>query len=241
VKLLVCLMPSTMSACLAAPAAAAQPPTTTADRPRHAKQMMRALLAVCLGISGGVLAGTPAFGMTAIRPAYFCLPTSAFPAPSTVIRSHAEPNRRIARDNVLHYGRSFAHEGRTTGYFLEAVEGKPSAPRSDTSYLVSVFPTDDQAAAAFDEQNYYWNAQAPHGGSTQVPLQIAYGDGDHEALYTVGLPTGVILTELLFVQGPMFVEVFQRVNAAHPTDGEVRAFFDVATRLDIISRGILAG
>jgi hypothetical protein len=202
---------------------------------------MRKLLAVSLGISGLILATSPALATPAIKPAYFSLPTSAFPAPGTVIRAHVEPNRGIARDNVLHYGKSFAHEGRTTGYFMETVEGKQASPRSDTSYLVSVFPTADQADAAFDEQNYYWNAQATHGGLTQVPLQLTFGDGDHEALYTVGLPTGVILTELLFSQGQIFVEVFQQVYAAHPTRAEVRDFFDVATRLDIIARGILAG
>ena len=202
---------------------------------------MKKLLAACLGVSGLILTATPAIATPAIRPTYFSLPASAFPSPSTVIRSHVEPNRRIARDNVLHYGKSFAHEGRTTGYFMEAVERRQSSPRSDTSYLVSVFPTSEQASSAFGEQNYYWNAQATHGGSAQVPLQIAYGDGDHAALYTVGLPTGVILTELLFARGPIFVEVFQKVYAAHPTPAEVRAFFDVATSLDIIARGILAG
>jgi hypothetical protein len=172
---------------------------------------------------------------------YFSLPTTAFPAPGTVTRSHVEPNRHIARDNVLHFGKSFVHEGRITGYFMEAVEGRPSSPRSDTSYLVSFFPTSDQASAAFDEQRYYWEALTTHGQSGEILLSTAYGDGDHEALYTMRLPTGASLAELLFARGTIFVEVFQEVYAAHPSHAEVRAFFDITTRIDITARGILAG
>jgi hypothetical protein len=141
---------------------------------------------------------------------------------------------------VLHFGTSFAREGRLTGYFMDAVEGSRAAPRSDTSYLVSLFPTAKEATDAFGVQRYYWDALTTHGESQEMSLpEGAYGDAGHDALYTIRLPTGASLAELLFQRGTMVVEVFQEVDAAHPSHAEVRAFFDIGTRLDIIARGIL--
>jgi hypothetical protein len=169
--------------------------------------------------------------------AYFALPAAAFPAPHSAVRSHIEPNRRIHQDNVLHFGAPFQQEGRMSGYFMEALEGRRSSPRSDTSYLVSLFPTTERASAAFAEQRYYWDALTSHGGSVELPLRDgAYGDPDHEGLYAVRLPTDGSLAELLFARGPILVEVFQQVHAAHPSHTEVRAFYDIGTRLDIIAR-----
>jgi hypothetical protein len=152
-----------------------------------------------------------------------------------------EPNQWIHRDNILHFGTSFAKEGRLTGYFMEAIEGERASPRSDTSYLVSIFATDQQASSAFGEQRYYWDALATHGGAAAVSLHNrAYGDAGDAGLYAVSLPTGASLAELLFRRGPLFIEVFQEVDAARPSHAEVRAFFAIGTRLDIIARGALA-
>lgn len=211
---------------------------TTGDTPTI-RLMVTTRVMVCLLLCSFVLTASHAYGAQTIKPAYFALPVTAFPAPRTSVRAHVEPNRRIHRDNVLHFGTPFTKEGRITGFFMEVLEGQQSAPRSDTSYLVSLFATAQQASGAFVEQHYYWDALTSHGGSASLQLENgAYGDTDQEALYAIRLPTGSSLAELLFARGPIFVEVFQEVYASRPSRAEVRALYDIATRLDITARGV---
>jgi hypothetical protein len=194
-----------------------------------------------LGTGALVVASTPAFAEQPLKPAFFALPGAAFPPHCTVLQSHVEPNRSIGRDNILHFGKSFTHEGRLTGYFMDAIQGRRSSPHSDTSYLVSLFTTTEQASSAFSEQQYYWDALTSHGGSAQETLPVgAYGDPGFQALYSVRLPTGANFAELLFVRGPIFIEVFQEVYAVQPSRSELRAFFGIGSRLDVIARGEIA-
>lgn len=197
-------------------------------------------LAIVLGLCTVLLDWMPASAGSSLRPSFFALPGSAFPPHCTVLQSHVEPNRQITRDNILHFGKSFAHEGRLTGYFMEAARCSRSSPRSDTSYLVSEFATAGQASAAFAEQQFFWDALTSHGEAAQETVPNgAYGDIGNQALYSVRLPTGANLAELLFTRGPIFIEVFQEVYAVQPPRPELRAFFGIGSRLDVIARGVI--
>src|SRR5438309_11258696 len=118
-------------------------PTLTIGRLKPVHGALAApLLSLALSLSGTARASSQP------PPGAFGLSTTAFPPHSTVVRAHIEANRQIHADNVLHFGRSFTHEGRITGYFMEAIEGRRLSPHCDTSYLVSMFPTSQQAASA---------------------------------------------------------------------------------------------
>lgn len=187
------------------------------------------LLGALTTFSGSALA------RTTIRPSLYACAPQDFPPHSRIVAAHVEPNTRIRRDSILHFGHSFAREGRLTGYFMDAIQGKRGLPRVDTSYLVSIFATESEAAAAFGQQRFYWDAVTSHGASP-VPLQTgAYGPHGAQALYTYRAPTGQRITELLFHRGPVLVEVFQQLNIEHPSTADIRAFFALGHKLDTIT------
>jgi hypothetical protein len=183
-----------------------------------------------------------ASAQTVITPQHFALAASAFPPGSRLVAAHVEPNARVGRDRVLHFGSSFAEEGRLTGYFMDAVEGNRDLPRVDLSYLVSIFGTTEQAAAAFAQQQSFWEALTrqrsgdPSGGPASSGN--SFGPASTEALYRFEAFDGWTLYEHLFYRGTVFVEVFLELRIAHPSRADMKAYLGLGATLDALCQDL---
>ncbi|GAC1526090.1 MAG: hypothetical protein NVS2B16_34480 [Chloroflexota bacterium] len=184
------------------------------------------VLLACLAHQNGI-----ALALPLLHPERFAVSSHLFPAGSRIIRARVESNQQIRQDHVLHFGHSFAAEGRLTGYYMAARRTASETSRVDTSYLVSMFPMAESAQAAFDEQRSSWHLVTD--ADTDSDRRVAnLGDNHAHALITYVAPTGQIFAELLFQRGPIFVEVFQQINTGSPTTGDIRSFFAIAKRLN---------
>lgn len=193
-------------------------------------------------IALGLILGTPTLAMAQSRPhpTLFALDPSAFPPGSRVVRAGVESNRRLLHDDQRHFGVPPSVAGRLTGYYMDAVEGDPTAqPRPYTSYLVSIFHSHYQAERAFELRWYNWFAVDYFTSPSSAPLTVG-ANGD-EALFHSLDPSQPQVSELFFVRGAVLVEVFQGMGNAASTALRLQSFYAIATRLDTLAREHPAG
>jgi hypothetical protein len=185
----------------------------------------------------GILVGMPgtALARTHIQPTLFALAPTVFPAGSKIVQAGVETNRRLLRDEPLHFGLPPAALGRISGYYMDAEESGPVAGvHAYTSYLVSIFRSRRQAQVVFDLLWDTWFAATYY--TTPTRASIVLGDNGAEAFFhtlDLGRPR---LAELFFRRGTILVEVFQGTSSAGPTEGEIHCFYAIATELDQLAR-----
>jgi hypothetical protein len=199
---------------------------------------MKWIVTTAIGLATLLSLPGPSWAQAAIDPHHFALATSDFPSGLRVIAAHVESNARITRDRVLHFGRSFKQEGRLTGYFMDAVEGNRRLPRVDMSYVVSIFSTATQAADAFDEQQYYWDALANRRDGGPAATQDQYGVANSDALYSFQAFDGWTIFEHLFYYDQVFVEIFLELRIPDPRPADMNTFQAVGTTLDALCRDL---
>lgn len=172
----------------------------------------------------------------------FALSPSDFPKGSEVEANQVESNQDAdANDILLHFGSdSRAAQGRVTGYFMETLQQNLDAGGTAHPtliyYLVSIFGTSDQAAAAWKVQRQGWSDTDTTGGScgTDQPL----GDLGYSCTDSRESSRGT-LRELFFKRGRVLVEVWvygPQDAAANYTTAyflpAARAAHDIGAKLD---------
>jgi hypothetical protein len=185
----------------------------------------------------GILAGMPgtALARAHIQPTLFALALTVFPAGSEIVQAGVETNRRLLRDEPLHFGLPPAALGRISGYYMDAEGGSPAAGvRAYTSYLVSIFRSRRQAQVVFDLLWGTWFGATYY--TTPTRASIVVGDNGEEALFHTLDLHQPRLSELFFRRGTILVEVFQGTSSAGPTEGEIHCFYAIATELDQLAR-----
>lgn len=181
-----------------------------------------------------LLAPTAVLAHTQIHPTVFALSPASFPPGSTLVRAGVESNHHLLRDDQLHFALPPAVVGRLSGYYMDAVEGDPTAqPRIYTSYLVSIFPTVRQADLAFRIR--YDNWFDIDYFTDPPPPPISVGDRDEVALFHTLDATQPRVSELFFVRRTILVEVFQGTGYRDPTAAEIQSFYAIAIKLDALA------
>ena len=179
-------------------------------------------------------APAPALARTRAEPALFALSPSVFPAGSTLVRSGVETNPRLRLDDPTHFGLPPAATGRINGYYMDAHDAGPTGQSAGyTSYLVSIFGSIRQAAAAY---TYRWDTWFDANYYTSPgPSGIAVGDTNASALFIALAPQANHLTELFFRRKSVLVEVFQTASAPSDDPGRRQALYRIATLLDALA------
>ena len=209
---------------------------------------------VALGLMIGP--GRVTHAQTAIDPSKFALTAWDFPAPAHIIKGQVETNDVAAHEDVvMHFGaKSFADEGRVSGYFMESSAANLDTSGSEhpvlTYYLVSTFPSADQAAAAFAQQRDGWEEEAtsPTADVQAKVVDLAgqkFGDQQPRGLYVAPISTSdgqVDVSELLFQRGAYLVEVWNALLdkdvAAYGADAQ-SSLFAIGKKLDAVASGTL--
>lgn len=169
-----------------------------------------------------------------LHPALFALAPAAFPAGSLVVRAGIESNQQLLRDQQRHFGVPPAALGRQSGYYMDAVEGEPSAVGPPyTAYLVSIFHAVRQARLAYAIRWETWFVADYF--TSPSPAPGAVGDPGAVALFQSLDPSTPPESELLFRRGAILVEVFQGTSRPTPTASERQAFWAIATTLDAVA------
>jgi hypothetical protein len=157
-----------------------------------------------------------------LSPKAFALTPWYFPPPASILTSRVESTDAAASEPlILHLGvQSFAAEGRVNGYFVDSgvrnLDNHGVTHPVFTRYLVSMFPSVDQAATAFTQQRDGWDAAindptSPINGQL-VPVSVPVGEQVSKGIYQAQAQSSTgtaILSELLFQRGPYFIEVWQ--------------------------------
>jgi hypothetical protein len=176
----------------------------------------------------------------AIPPAAFSLPASAFPPGTRIVRSSVASNVEAETTAISHLSsRSFAQEGRLTGFYVNTMQSNKTHPIF-TQYLVSIFHSSQQAAAAFAAQRSAYAHLAQTFPKEYVAMAPAHQIGDQTSLFdhrTSVKKVGFHTLELGFIQGPVYVQVAQSYLESDKRF-EQRAFpfmFHIASRLDAVA------
>jgi len=195
-----------------------------------------------------------AMAQASVDPTVFKLDVTAFPPNSSITVSQVETNDLASGKDILvsHLDpKSFADEGRLTGYYEQATQLNPDSSGQNhpvfTVYLVSIYGTSAEATAAFNAQKAGYDLVVAHPTSSiqtsAIPLTPGkYGDGGQEAEYVnVSSSASGILdeSELFFARGPVLVQEVQFFFAVDLDQYGKAAFnnFDaIAARLDQITQ-----
>jgi hypothetical protein len=180
-------------------------PSATRPAPTHAK----AARPVSRGPAHKVVHRTP---KTAFNPSVFALPLSIFPPGSTALKKKIEPNDTLKKDVAIpHLGNnSFVKEGRTTGYYMSALQANDGQPVL-IQYLVSLFGTPTQAKGAFNDQLSEYKNVARFYPDRMKAIKAPVHVGENQASYVGVSDTGSGISdgiELFFTRGHAYVEVF---------------------------------
>lgn len=215
--------------------------------------MKRTLIVLSMFLAIFVMAPVRlAMAQTTVDPTVFKLDVTAFPPNSSITVSQVETNDLADAPHglIVHFDpKSYAEEGRLTGYYEEDVQNNPDAAGQNhpvfTLYLVSIYGTRAEATAAFNAQKAGYDLVVAHPTSSiqtsAIPLTPGkYGDGGQEAEYVnVSSSASGILdqSELFFARGPVLVQEVQFFFAVDLDQYGKAAFnnFDaIAARLDQI-------
>jgi hypothetical protein len=157
-----------------------------------------------------------------------------------------------AESLILHLGlRSFATEGRVTGYFADSGVRNMDTHGINhavfTRYLVSMFPSVVQATTAFTQQRDGWDTAINDPTSSingrLVPVTLQVGDQMSKGIYEAQLQSSSgtgNLSELLFQRGPYFIEVWQAMlqkDKATYSSVDRPFLLSLAKTLDTIASG----
>ncbi len=188
-----------------------------------------------------------------LNPTAFALSPWFFPPPASVLASQVESNDMTAADrSILHLGtRSFAAEGRVTGFFADSgvrnLDPRGVSHPVLTRYLVSSFPSIAQANSAFTQQRVGWDAAINDPTSSVngqvIPVSLKVGEQMSMGIYEAQVKTSAgtdVLDELLFQRGPYFIELWQEMlqqDVAKYAAADRTFLLSLAKALDTIASG----
>lgn len=196
---------------------------------------MRPLLAVMLVLAIAVLSpqGRSA-AQSGVNPSVFALTASDFPPGSQIVDSGVASNADVAlRHMQIGPG---APAGRITGYYMQARSFSGAGNlQLVTSYLISLYPTAENADIAFNQQTDFWRGLL-RSGAMERPLDAgAYGDPGREHWYVLSSASGDTHSELFFRRGSVFVELNLDSYGAGPGADAVDAFLAMGKKLDLVA------
>lgn len=167
----------------------------------------------------------------------FAVPAQDFPAGSAIVVSQPVTAGDLLSQH-LHIGPDLP-SAPVAGYYLQAVaHDNAGAVRLVTSILVSVLASPDLSAAAFNLQDGYWqNLSVSAPGTVQaLNLQGAQiGDSGFNRGYMLRDPNGHTHSEIFFVRGQIFVELYLDSFSQQPQLGDTQSFMALAVEIDAIA------